>query len=155
MKLLLVLLFFVTSVAYTAPCTKDKIESTVKEACEMVLAGKITDLSKFVNACDDSYVWVNKFGGDNTMVFHPFNRALVGKKMKGTKDPNGKDVMKAHDDAAGAKKGGFGYDQYDWSKPPLGNPETKCSFIMNCDGENLAGMGIYSTCKDLGVVNFK
>ena len=132
-------------------CKKDKIEGIVKKACELVNAGKMNDLiSKDFNGPCDSYVWVNLFGGDNKMVFHPFNRKLVGNSMKGTKDPKGHKIFENFD-AAAKDKGKAGYVQYEWPKPPAGKIETKCSYVMNCDGKNIAGMGIYAKCDSIGL----
>lgn len=156
-------LFLVTNLWAQTTCKKEDIMKTVDEACQILTKeGKagLTKLSddKFKKKCG-TFVWVHEATGLNNMLFHPYTPGLNSKPMKDLLDPNGKRMYDCFNGVT-KKSGDSGWCEYAWSKPEKDSAgkaiiATKCSYVKNCDGKFVPGMGPFVTCKDLGVTPSK
>ncbi|NYZ15231.1 HAMP domain-containing protein [Azospirillum sp. RWY-5-1] len=74
----------------------------------------------------DNYFWIN--GLDATMLMHPMQPALVGRKLDGVRDAAGAAIFK--DMIAIAERDGQGFYRYYWKNPADEAPRAKSSYIV-------------------------
>jgi signal transduction histidine kinase len=79
---------------------------------------------------------------DGVMLAHGGNAAIVGKKMTGVKDPNGRSPGQEME--AVAKTGAPGWVEYSWPNPITKKIEDKTSYVDPIAGTNYyVAVGIY------------
>lgn len=86
------------------------------------------------------YFWINDL--EPTMIMHPMNPALDGKKIGEIKDPNGKKLFSLMTDVC--KQNGEGYVDYMWPMPGKTDPVPKLSYVKLFKPWGwIVGTGIY------------
>jgi cytochrome c len=139
--------------ALAESATKDECVTKSKEAAQLIkekgMEAAFQELQnkdgKFV--WKDTYVFVMDF--DATHLTHPLRPELVGKKVMGFKDSNGKFVVKEFIDVA--KTTGEGWVEYMYPKPAeLKKPEKerilskKISYVYRVPGTDMfVGAGVW------------
>ncbi len=88
----------------------------------------------------DSYVYAAEL--DGKMLAHPMAPGLVGKALRGLKDPNGK--MFGSEIVEVANNSGEGWVEYLWPKPNEQTPSRKAAFVYRVPGQSMyVAAGIY------------
>ncbi len=127
--------------------TKDECVSKVKAVAALAKEqGPEAAIAK-VNDPQSEFTWKDSYvflldAETGATVAHPANPKLVGKKMTGLKDSNGKMFFVEMLNVANEK--GEGWVDYVWPKPGATDPSPKSTFVLKIPGTNLvAGAGIY------------
>jgi len=152
-KVLVVLLVFAMLVCFSLPlmaagkATQSEVIEKCKEAATLIkekgLDGALPQLSDkngpFV--WKDTYVFVLDLN-KKTVVAHPIKPTLVGKKLIGIKDVNGK--MFFAEFISVAQNKGEGWVDYMWPKPGEKKPSPKKTYVLKVAGMPVAvAAGIY------------
>jgi hypothetical protein len=94
---------------------------------------------------EGTYIWIHTLA-EAEMLVHPIKYKMVGNKLVGLKDTNGKRFFVVMNDLAREK--GEGWVEYSWPKPGSKDPIRKVSFIKKCKMSNgvevVIGSGIYN-----------
>jgi len=89
----------------------------------------------------DGYYWIND--SNPTMIMHPINKALDGKDLTNSKDPEGKALFIEMSKISNANKEG-GLVKYMWEKPGKQNPQPKFSYVQRFEAWDwIVGTGMY------------
>lgn len=145
------------SVAYlkttekTTPTMPATIVAKVEEACKLLTAKGTAAFPEFMGKnspflYEGTYIWLHTLE-DATMLMHPIKPKMVGKKLIGLKDHNGKRFFVIMNDVVN-KKGGNGWVEYLWPIPGTKDVVRKVSYVKKCtmsDGTDVViGSGIYN-----------
>ncbi len=126
--------------------TKEECIAKCKEAAALIKeVGVEAAMAKIQDAkgpfvWKDSYVYASDL--DGKVLAHPMAPGLVGKALRGLKDPTGKMFGSEILDIATNK--GEGWVEYVWPKPNETTPSPKATFVYRVPGQSLyVAAGIY------------
>ncbi len=127
--------------------TKDECVSKLKAVAALAKEqGPEAAIAK-VNDPKSEFTWKDTYvflldAETGVTVAHPANPKLIGKKMTGLKDSNGKMFFVEFLNVANEK--GEGWVDYLWPKPGATDPSPKSTYVLKIPGCNLiAGAGVY------------
>ncbi len=126
--------------------TKEECIAKCKEAAALInevgveaAMAKIQD-PKGPFVWKDSYVYAADLEGK--MLAHPLTPGLIGKVLRGLKDPTGK--MFGSEIVEIANNKGEGWVEYVWAKPNETTPSPKATFVYRVPGQSVyVAAGIY------------
>lgn len=144
---MLCLLFCVNVVFAAESATKEECVAMCKKAAQMYKEQGEAATLKAINDPHGPFIWKGDyvFALDvekKCIVAHPIKPKLIGKKVVGLKDINGK--MFFAEFVTVAKEKGQGWVDYMWPKPGEKKPSHKKTFIYLVPGTTVAmAAGIY------------
>lgn len=141
---------YCTSTIKERPTPPEAIIAKVNEACALLEKEGPASFPKFSGKGsafihEGTYVWVHSLA-DSEMLVHPIKHKMVGNKLIGLKDSNGKRFFVVMNDLVREK--GEGWVEYYWPKPGTQESVRKISFVKKCKMANgvevVVGSGIYN-----------
>jgi hypothetical protein len=132
------------------PTPPAMIIAKVNEACALLKKEGPEAFPKFSGKnsaflYEGTYVWVHSLA-ESEMLMHPIKFKMVGNKLAGLKDTNGKRFLVVMNDLVREK--GEGWVEYFWPKPGTRDSVRKISFVKKCRMSNgvevVVGSGLYS-----------
>jgi hypothetical protein len=126
------------------------IIAKVNEACALLEKEGPAAFPKFSGKgsaflYEGTYVWIHSLA-ESEMLVHPIKYKMVGNKLAGLKDANGKRFFVVMNDLVREK--GEGWVEYFWPKPGTQDSVRKVSFVKKCKMANgvevVVGSGLYS-----------
>jgi cytochrome c len=141
---------YCTSTIKERPTPPDVIVSKVKEAAALLEKEGPAAFPKFSGKespfiYEGTYIWIHTLA-DAEMLVHPIKNKMVGNKLVGLKDTNGKRFFVVMNDLVREK--GEGWVEYFWPKPGTQESVRKISFVKKCKMSNgvevVLGSGIYN-----------
>lgn len=145
-----VFLFSICFVGFAAAgenATKEECMAKCKQAAQLVKEQGLDIALQKLNDRNGEFVWKDTYVfamdiDEVTLIAHPIKPKLIGKKLAGMKDINGK--MFFVEFTKVAKSPGAGWVSYMWPKLGEKKPSPKISYIYRVPGEQVAmGAGIY------------
>jgi signal transduction histidine kinase len=132
--------------------TPQLIMKKIKEAVALVEKDGKKSFSQFKGKnspfiFSGTYIWIHKLDS-GVMLMHPVKPMMVGQKLIGLKDGNGKRFFVEMNQVVRAQ--GEGWVEYVWPKPGETKRSNKISYVHKamCDGEEVVlGCGIYDKTK--------
>ena len=140
---------YVKSTVPTRPTPPQMIIDKVNTACALLETEGIDAYTKFKGngssfLFEGTYIWIHNIK-DGTMMMHPIKKGLVGKKLLGLKDKNGKRFIAVMSSIV--KNEGSGWVSYIWPKPGSKEFTKKVSYVKKCAmkdvGDVVLGCGLY------------
>lgn len=128
--------------------TREECIQKAKEAGDLFLKIGKEAVLKQINDKNGPFVWKDSYvfvfeTDSSVLIGHPIKPALIGKKLIGMRDFNGKLFFVELLDLANSKEGN-GWIEYMWPKPGENKPSNKASFVYRVPGTNIAtSAGIY------------
>lgn len=141
---------YCTSTIQERPTPPAAIIAKVNEACALLEKDGPASFPKFSGKGsafihEGTYIWIHSLA-DSEMLVHPIKYKMVGNKLIGLKDTNGKRFFVVMNDLVREK--GEGWVEYAWPKPGTQESVRKISFVKKCKMANgvevVIGSGIYN-----------
>lgn len=142
---------YCTSTIKPEPTAPASIIAKVNEACALLEKEGPAAFPKFSGKgspyiYEGTYIWVHTLA-EAEMLVHPIKFKMVGNKLVGLKDSNGKRFFVVMNDLVREK--GEGWVEYYWPKPGTQESIRKISFVKKCKMSNgvevVVGSGLYNT----------
>jgi len=141
-------LFLAASSIASEKATKEECVTKAKEAAQLVVSEGLDAALAKISDPKGPFVWKDTYvfavtSDTASVAAHPFKPKLVGKKLIGIKDVNGKMFFAEFVQVAQSEKG-EGWVDYMWPKPGEKTASPKISYIYKVPGQNFAMCaGIY------------
>ena len=147
LSLLIISLVMVPSVNAEEKATKEECVAKCEAAAKVLKeSGREAALQQVADP-NGPFVWKDSYifcidKDSNAVIAHPITPKLVGKKLTGVKDKNGKLFFLEFLNVA--KEQGKGWVSYMWPKPGEKEPSPKISYVYLPEGESVIFIaGIY------------
>ena len=127
--------------------TREECQTKTKEAAQLVADKGLEAALETIGQSDGPFVWKDTYVfvvnmDQSTVMAHPIKPKLVGKKLAGIKDINGKMFFVEFINVG--KTDGSGWISYMWPKPGEKKPSSKHTYVYRVPGSNvLMAAGIY------------
>ncbi len=143
----ILIIFLASSVSAGEKATKEECVAKAKEAAALLSSKGLDETIKAIQDPEGKFVWKDTYVfcmavSTGEMLAHPIKPRLVGKKLLGIKDMNGKMLVLEY--VKQAKEHGEGWTDYMWPKPGEKKPSKKLTYTYMVPGTDiLFGAGIY------------